>query len=103
MCEHAQHIVGSLVGVHRGEALQLRYFLLQPAYRGLGLGTHLLGKFLAFMRQKHYQQAYLLTTQEQTAAIVLYTRAGFSLTAATHSGALTEGLLEQRYDLRLAP
>ncbi|OUJ70376.1 GNAT family N-acetyltransferase [Hymenobacter crusticola] len=101
ICEHDDKMVGFLLGFHRVDALQLRYFIFQPDYRGLGLGKKLMQEFLAFMHKKQYHRAYLWTTQEQTAAIALYTRFGFQLTEEKNSVAFDKELVEQRYDLLL--
>jgi ribosomal protein S18 acetylase RimI-like enzyme len=101
ICEHDDKMVGFLLGFHRADALQLRYFIFQPDYRGLGLGKKLMQEFLAFMHEKRYQKAYLWTTREQTAAIALYTRFGFQLTEEKESVAFDKELVEQRYDLLL--
>lgn len=102
ICEHNNKIVGFLMGFHRADSVQLRYFIFLPEYRGLGLGKKLMQEFLTFMRTKNYHQAYLWTTREQTAAIALYTKFGFQLTEEKNSMAFDKQLVEQRYDLLLA-
>lgn len=102
MCEHGEKIIGFLVAQHREEALQLRYFLFQPAYRGIGLGKELVRSFLDFMKEKGGTHAYLWTTEEQHAAIALYTRFGFRLTEERSSDTFSKPVLERRYDLSLA-
>ena len=102
VCEHDEKIVGFLMAFHRADSVQLRYFIFLPEYRGLGLGKKLMQEFLAFMRAKNYNQAYLWTTREQATAIALYTRFGFRLTEEKSSIAFDKQLVEQRYDLRLA-
>ncbi|HEV2481018.1 MAG TPA: GNAT family N-acetyltransferase, partial [Puia sp.] len=59
VCEHGREKVGFLVGVSRGEgindssrALQLRYFILLPEYRGMGLGKRLMDLFMEFVRER---------------------------------------------------
>src|SRR5215467_9596671 len=42
ICELENKIIGFLALVHRGEAAQLRYFILNPGYRGIGLGNKLM-------------------------------------------------------------
>ncbi|PUZ23453.1 GNAT family N-acetyltransferase [Chitinophaga parva] len=102
MCEHAGTIIGFLVAQHREDAMQLRYFLFQPAYRGMGLGKRLVQLFLDFMKEKGSTHAYLWTTEEQHAAIALYTRFGFRLTEERSSDTFSKPILERRYDLSLA-
>ena len=39
ICEHGDRMVGSMLLMHRGsDTAQLRYFLIRPEYRGIGLG-----------------------------------------------------------------
>ena len=101
ICEHDGRIVGFLLLMHREKnAAQLRYFLLDPEYRGIGLGRHLMTLFMSFLRERGYTSAYLWTTNEQDAAAALYKRFGFELTEEKESTAFGKPLIEQRYDLR---
>jgi len=63
VCEYDQGMVGSLALMDRGDAAQLRYFLFEPEYRGLGLGTQLMDSFIEFMRERAYKSSYLWTTE----------------------------------------
>ena len=99
ICEYGPDMVGFLVGVHRKGALQLRYFILLPAYRGLGLGKRLMDLFVAYMSETGCRRAYLWTTNEQHAAIALYTRYGFVLTEEKQSKAFDKPLVELKYEL----
>jgi len=101
VCEDGDKIVGFLIGAHRDEGTQLRYFIFLPEYRGLGLGKKLMKEFTNYMKERNYRTAYLWTTQEQVAAIELYKRFGFKLTAEKKSVAFDKELVEQRYDLIL--
>jgi GNAT superfamily N-acetyltransferase len=100
-CEHNDRMIGSLLLMARGDAAQLRYFLLQPEYRGIGLGTKLLNLYMDFLRQCGYKESYLWTTHELQAAAFLYKRLGFKLTEEKESTAFGKLLREQRYDLIL--
>lgn len=100
ICEDGEQMVGFLAGIGRGDSLQLRYFILLPEYRGRGLGRRLMDLFIAFMREKGYRKAYLWTTDEQHAAISLYTRYGFRLTEEKPSDGFGKPLTERRYDLQ---
>ena len=77
------------------------YFLVTPAFRGLGLGRKLLDQYMAFLRQCQYRSTYLWTTEEQVTAIRLYQRYGFRLSEEKPSTAFGKPLIEQRYDLVL--
>jgi GNAT superfamily N-acetyltransferase len=101
VCEHEGRMVGFLLLMNRGEAAQLRYFLIEPEYRGMGLGSRLMALFMEFLKACNYRAAYLWTTHELAAASHLYTRAGFVLTEEKPSTAFGKPLTELRYDLRL--
>jgi N-acetylglutamate synthase-like GNAT family acetyltransferase len=100
VCEHQGQMVGFLLLLDRGEVAQLRYFLILPEYRGIGLGSRLLGLFKEFLRECGYQGAYLWTTGELTQAASLYRRAGFQLVEEVESTAFGKAVNEQRYDLK---
>ena len=100
ICEHGDKIVGFVLLMHReNNTAQLRYFYLEPEYRGIGLGKKLMNLFMVFLKDKGYKSAYLWTTHELKAAASLYTRHGFKLTESKESLAFEKPLNEQRYDL----
>ena len=104
ICEHNGRIVGSLLLMHRKHnAAQLRYFLVDPEYRGIGLGKKLMEMYMEFLREAGYSSSYLWTTHELTSAAALYKRHGFALTEEVESSAFGKPLREQRYELLLAP
>ena len=102
ICEHRDKIIGFLLLMHRGESAQLRYFILDPAYRSIGLGKKLMDLYIECLRKNRYTSSYLWTTHEQLAAAHLYTRYGFKLTEEKESTAFGKLLKEQRYDLLIA-
>jgi len=102
ICEHDGKIIGFLMGLKRVDSVQLRYFIFLPEYRGIGLGKKLMTEFITFMKQCGVTHAYLWTTDEQLAAISLYTRFGFKLTEEKPSHSFGKPLTERRYDLHLA-
>ena len=101
-CEHKDRIIGFLLLMDRGDAAQLRYFLVEPEYRGIGLGGKLLNLYMDFLRACGYKASYLWTTHELTTAAVLYKKLGFKLTEEKESTAFGKPLIEQRYDLILS-
>jgi peptidyl-dipeptidase Dcp len=101
VCEHKSRMVGFLLLMDRGTAAQLRYFLIEPEYRGIGLGSKLLRLYMEFLRQCDYKASYLWTTHELSIAALLYERLGFQLTEEKESTAFGKPLREQRYDLVL--
>jgi ribosomal protein S18 acetylase RimI-like enzyme len=102
ICEHHETIIGFLLLMHReNNAAQLRYFILKPEYRGIGLGKKLMSLYMDFLKKCGYTSSYLWTTNELTAASHLYTQHGFRLTEEKESTAFGKPLKEQRYDLIL--
>jgi ribosomal protein S18 acetylase RimI-like enzyme len=102
ICEHDHKIIGFLLLMHRGDTprrtAQLRYFLIHPDYRGIGLGKKLMDLFMEFLHRSRYTAAYLLTTHELEAAASLYRRHGFNLTEEFKSSAFGKSVREQRYE-----
>jgi GNAT superfamily N-acetyltransferase len=102
ICEHNGRMIGFLLLMHRDKNIaQLRYFLLEPNYRGIGLGKKLMELYMEFYYSCGYQSSYLWTTNELPAAASLYTRHGFQLTQEKESTTFGKPLKEQRYDLRI--
>ena len=102
VAEHASKIVGFLLLMHRavGEA-QLRYFILDPAYRGIGLGKKLSNLYMEHLRNAGYDRSYLWTTNELYTAASIYRKMGFQLSEEIASESFGKPLKEQRYDLIL--
>lgn len=101
ICEHEDKIIGFLVGFHRSDSVQLRYFVFLPEYRGIGLGKKLMNEFMDYMRACGYKKAYLWTTNQQDTAISLYERFGFTLSEEKQSQTFDVLLTELRYDIVL--
>jgi len=102
MCEHNNKIIGSLLLMDRGnDTAQLRYYILKPEYRGIGLGKRLMDLFIQFLHEQNYRQCYLWTTNELKAAAALYIKYGFELTEEKETTDFGKLVTEQRYDLFL--
>ena len=100
-CEYNQRMIGFLLLMDRGRAAQLRYFLIEPEYRGIGLGSKLMNLYMDFLHTCGYKASYLWTTHELSRAATLYMRHGFQLTEEKESTAFGKPLREQRYDLKI--
>lgn len=100
-CEHKDRMIGFLLLIDRGHAAQLRYFLIEPEYRGIGLGAKLMNLYMDFLHECGYGASYLWTTHELSTAAFLYQRHGFQLTEEKESTSFGKPLREQRYDLFL--
>jgi GNAT superfamily N-acetyltransferase len=102
VCEHDHSIIGFLLLMHReNNTAQLRYFYIEPEYRGIGLGKKLMRLYIDFFKEKGYQSSYLWTTHELHSAASLYKSHGFKLTEEKQSTAFGKPLKEQRYDLTI--
>ena len=101
ICEYQNKIVGFLLLMHRGEAAQLRFFILVPECRGIGLGNKLMTLYMKFLEEKKYKSSYLLTTDDLLASAHLYKKFGFKLTEEKSSDAFGKPVVQQRYDLTL--
>jgi GNAT superfamily N-acetyltransferase len=94
-------VVGSIAIVGREiAAAQLRWFLLHPDVRGVGLGRRLVGDSLTFCREARYRSVFLWTVDPLTTAARLYTAVGFRKTEVKPRAPLWGVTLsEERYDL----
>ncbi|TWT09325.1 helix-turn-helix domain-containing GNAT family N-acetyltransferase [Planomicrobium sp. CPCC 101079] len=85
------------------DTAQLRWFVLDENYQGLGIGKQLMDTALAFCRAQRYRQVFLWTVNSLGAARYLYERYGFMLTEEKPNHEWTDGeLVEERWDLELA-
>lgn len=93
-------VAGSIAIVRASsEHAQLRWFLLHPNLRGLGIGRALMDRAVGFCKESGYSTVFLWTTSDLMAAARLYESFGFQITQEiTHQqwGAM---VTEQRYEL----
>lgn len=102
VCEHQGKMIGFLALVDRGELAQLRYFIIDPAFRGVGLGRKLMDLFMDYLKAKGFKGSYLLTTKELPTAAHLYTSYGYKLKdeKPAHKP-FGKDVVEQRYEMML--
>jgi GNAT superfamily N-acetyltransferase len=62
------------------DGAQLRYFILDPALHGRGLGRAVLDRAMTLCRERGYDRVFLWTVDELEAAVHLYRDAGFEPT-----------------------
>jgi DNA-binding MarR family transcriptional regulator/GNAT superfamily N-acetyltransferase len=102
IAEAGGHVVGAIVIVNRDRGLaQLRWFILHPTYRGLGLGRELMACALDFCKGKQYKKVFLWTFDELHAAIHLYCSFGFKKVKTKTHLRWGRKLTEERYELDL--
>lgn len=104
VAEAGGETIGSIAIVRRSDSeAQLRWFLIHPNWRGLGLGRILLQKALQFCRQCGYRAIFLWTVSYLTAATHLYKSASFKKTEEKTSKLWGHTIIEERYVLQLEP
>ncbi|MBF4507771.1 bifunctional helix-turn-helix transcriptional regulator/GNAT family N-acetyltransferase [Flavobacterium sp. JLP] len=102
MAEYNNKIIGCVAIQHKTkEEAQLRWFLLDPAFRGLGIGKKLLTDALDFCQDKKFKNIFLLTTSMQNKALEMYKMAGFTLTESIEINQWGKNFRDERYDLKL--
>ncbi len=92
-------IVG-FIGIMRADAItaQLRWFLIEPEFRGAGLGHKLLAAAMEYCRRQNYRQVFLWTFKGLDTACHLYEKFGFRLTEEKLNHDWQEQVIEQRWD-----
>ncbi len=98
LAEDKGKIVGSLALKNTDGFAQLRYFLIDPAYRGIGLGKKLMEHFMDFMREVGYTKSFLLTEGNLKTAAAIYEKHGYQFVSRRFTDF---GLEERRYELEL--
>lgn len=102
IAEREGRIIGSIaiVGTSDDEA-QLRWFLVDPSARGLGVGKRLLNDAVAFCRERGYRSVFLWTVGALTTAARLYRSVGFEKVEEALRHLWGADVVEERYDLHL--
>jgi DNA-binding MarR family transcriptional regulator/GNAT superfamily N-acetyltransferase len=102
MAESGDTIIGFIAIVKIDAATaQLRWFLIEPEFRGIGLGRNLVATALDYCRQCNYKQVFLWTFKGLDSARHLYEAYGFTLTEEEETNTWMNHLIEQRWDIRL--
>lgn len=102
LAEQDAEVKGAIAIIERSaEEAQLRWFLLHPDLRGLGLGRRLLDLAIDFSRRQAYQQIILGTTSNLAVAKMLYEAAGFALINAEATHRWGQAVILEDYCLAL--
>ncbi len=96
-------IIGGIAidGSRTPEAAQLRFFIVDDAHRGAGLGERLMRTALDFCRDAGHRRVFLTTFAGLHAARELYERHGFTLTEERPHRTWGVEVTEQRFDLHM--
>ena|SRR5579862_7175453 len=84
-----------------GAGAKLRLLLVEPAARGMGLGTRLIAECVRFAEAAGYERITLWTHQNLRAARRLYERAGFARTRAEPRRSFGADVVSEIWELRL--
>lgn len=103
IAEENDRIVGTIAIVFAApRTAQLRWFLVDPAMRGRGLGGRLIAEAVDFCRACGYHHVILWTVHSLQHAARLYERAGFRRVETVPARRWGVDLIEERYELALA-
>jgi DNA-binding MarR family transcriptional regulator/GNAT superfamily N-acetyltransferase len=83
------------------EVARLRLLLVEPAARGLGIGTRLTDECVRFARERSYRKVTLWTHSVLTAARHVYQQAGFKLTSSEPRQSWGQDVISEHWDLTL--
>jgi DNA-binding MarR family transcriptional regulator/N-acetylglutamate synthase-like GNAT family acetyltransferase len=102
IAEREGESVGCVFLVKHTETVgKLRLFLVDPAARGLGIGTRLVEECLRFARAAGYSEVRLWTQSELLAARRIYERAGFRVSAEEPHHSFGKDLVAETWELKL--
>ena len=103
IAERDHRMIGciAIVGVSDKEA-QLRWFLVDPSARGLGLGKYLIGNAVAYCRECGYESIFLWTVRSLETAAHLYRSVGFQAIEANPEKRWGVDVIEEKYVLNFA-
>jgi ribosomal protein S18 acetylase RimI-like enzyme len=103
LAEVGEQLIGCIAIVkHAEEVAQLRWLVVDPGFRGQGLGGRLVQEAVAFARGAGYRSVFLETLEELPAAAALYRRAGFELVKEEKCRLWGQDVTDQRYELHFA-
>lgn len=102
IAEAGERVIGSVALLDAGErSAQLRWFLVAPEARGMGLGRRLLDAALGYGRERGAEHVFLWTFAGLDSAMALYERAGFVVTEKKAAMLWGAERTEVRMDLAL--
>lgn len=102
IAEKDGEVVGSVFLVTKSKTIsQLRLLYVEPATRGLGIGSRLVGECVRFARQVASKKMILWTQSELHAARHIYKKAGFRVVKRTPHHSFSKDLVAETWELSL--
>lgn len=93
-------VIGVIAIVQASEAAaQLRWFLVDQAFQGKGIGSKLISEAIEFSKLRQYRSIFLWTVELLQNAGGIYEKLGFKLTESNSQELWGRELIEQRYQL----
>ncbi|MCR5373505.1 MAG: GNAT family N-acetyltransferase [Solobacterium sp.] len=80
---------------------RLRFLIVDPAYRGIGLGKEIVLTALEWAKEMGYTHVYLTTHSILETARAMYTSMGFRKTGEGPADEVKPGILEETYEIDL--
>lgn len=84
LAEREGALVGCTAMVDRGGRGQLRWVIVSPEARGLGVGKTLVSQAMAYAAEQGWSEVYLETTSGLPASMEIYLRLGFEIAGEEH-------------------
>ena len=104
IAERDSAIVGAVLLVKESDDIaKLRLLYVEPAARGLGIGSRLVGECIRFARQARYRKITLWTNDVLVSARRIYQAAGFCLVSEEPHRSFGRDLVGQFWELALSP
>jgi DNA-binding MarR family transcriptional regulator/GNAT superfamily N-acetyltransferase len=102
MAEKEGEVVGSVFVTAKSRTVaKLRLLYVEPAARGLGIGSRLVSECVRFARQAGYKKMVLWTQSELDAARHIYKQAGFRVVEKKRHHSFSKNLVAETWELSL--
>ena len=102
IAERDGEVAGSVFLVAKSRTTaKLRLLYVEPAARGLGIGSRLVGECVRFARQAGYKKIVLWTQSELDAARRIYKQAGFRVVRKKRHHSFSKDLVAETWELCL--
>jgi GNAT superfamily N-acetyltransferase len=102
IAERDGEVAGSVFLVAKSRiTAKLRLLYVEPAARGLGIGSRLVGECVRFARQAGYKKIVLWTQSELDAARRIYKQAGFRVVRKKRHRSFSRDLVAETWELSL--